>query len=234
MAALRAVGRPLRADRSVGRPRGAAARRADGARAPDPRRAGDGRVVPAPGLGRQRGDAATTCSATRSPLGRARLHAFLLNKGPWSRLDHNEPFVPGAPAKPRGRQLLPAGRDARRGREVAGGAAAGRKDARHRLLHDDPPRRRRRAHGGALQRRIPGRAGPGGRAPARGRRRPPRATLKAFLESRAAAFSSQRLLRQRREVDGARRRRSSRRSARTRSTRTSGSTPRRPSRPSSP
>src|SRR5262245_44264788 len=25
-----------------------------------------------------------------SPLGRARLHAFLLNKGPWSRLDHFE------------------------------------------------------------------------------------------------------------------------------------------------
>src|ERR1700716_3141322 len=26
--------------------------------------------------------------------GRARLHYFLLNKGPWSRLDHNQPFVP--------------------------------------------------------------------------------------------------------------------------------------------
>ena len=35
-----------------------------------------------------------------SPLGRARLHYFLINKGPWSRLDHNEPFIPGAPAKP--------------------------------------------------------------------------------------------------------------------------------------
>ena len=28
-----------------------------------------------------------------------RLHYFLINKGPWSRLDHNRPFVPGAPAK---------------------------------------------------------------------------------------------------------------------------------------
>src|SRR5688572_24065060 len=35
-----------------------------------------------------------------SPLGRVRLHYFLINKGPWSRLDHNEPFIPGAPMKP--------------------------------------------------------------------------------------------------------------------------------------
>ncbi len=35
-----------------------------------------------------------------SELGRARQHYFLLNKGPWSRLDHNEPFIPGAPGKP--------------------------------------------------------------------------------------------------------------------------------------
>ena len=35
-----------------------------------------------------------------SELGRARLHYFLLNKGPWSRLDRDEPFVPGAPPKP--------------------------------------------------------------------------------------------------------------------------------------
>jgi hypothetical protein len=34
-----------------------------------------------------------------SPIGRARLHYFLINKGPWSRLDHNEAFVPGAPPK---------------------------------------------------------------------------------------------------------------------------------------
>src|ERR1044071_7962063 len=30
-----------------------------------------------------------------TPQGRARLHYFLINKGPWSRLDHNEPFAPG-------------------------------------------------------------------------------------------------------------------------------------------
>jgi hypothetical protein len=43
-----------------------------------------------------------------SPLGRARLHAFVLNKGPWSRLDHNQPFVPGAPDKPAGAHFYPA------------------------------------------------------------------------------------------------------------------------------
>jgi hypothetical protein len=35
-----------------------------------------------------------------TPLGRARLRYFLINKGPWSRLDHDAPFVPGAPPKP--------------------------------------------------------------------------------------------------------------------------------------
>jgi Peptidase family M49 len=37
--------------------------------------------------------------ADKSPLGQARLHYFMINKGPWSRLDHNKPFVPGAPAE---------------------------------------------------------------------------------------------------------------------------------------
>lgn len=36
----------------------------------------------------------------RTPLGRARLRYFVVNKGPWSRLDHNQVFLPGAPAKP--------------------------------------------------------------------------------------------------------------------------------------
>jgi len=44
-----------------------------------------------------------------SPLGRERLHSFLLNKGPWSRLDHNAPFVPGVPAKPAEGNFYPAG-----------------------------------------------------------------------------------------------------------------------------
>ena len=44
-----------------------------------------------------------------TPLGKARLHAFLVNKGPWSRLDHNEAFVPGAPEKPASANFYPVG-----------------------------------------------------------------------------------------------------------------------------
>jgi hypothetical protein len=39
--------------------------------------------------------------------GRARLHYFLINKGPWSRLDHQQSFIPGAPAKPPGANFYP-------------------------------------------------------------------------------------------------------------------------------
>jgi hypothetical protein len=45
----------------------------------------------------------------RTPEGRARLHDFLINKGPWSRLDHDEVFVPGAPPKPAGANFYPEG-----------------------------------------------------------------------------------------------------------------------------
>jgi hypothetical protein len=44
-----------------------------------------------------------------SETGKTRLHYFLLNKGPWSRLDHNEPFIPGAPLKPASANYYPAG-----------------------------------------------------------------------------------------------------------------------------
>jgi len=44
-----------------------------------------------------------------SPLGRMRLAYFLLNKGPWSRLDHDAAFIPGVPAKPDGANFYPAG-----------------------------------------------------------------------------------------------------------------------------
>jgi len=44
-----------------------------------------------------------------SPEDRARLHYFLINKGPWSRLDHHQPFVAGAPAKPAGGSFYPEG-----------------------------------------------------------------------------------------------------------------------------
>jgi hypothetical protein len=39
----------------------------------------------------------------------ARLHYFLINKGPWSRLDHNRVFIAGAPPKPEAANFYPAG-----------------------------------------------------------------------------------------------------------------------------
>jgi hypothetical protein len=38
-----------------------------------------------------------------------RLLCFLVNKGPWDRLNHNAPFIPGAPPKPEGANFYPAG-----------------------------------------------------------------------------------------------------------------------------
>ena len=50
----------------------------------------------------------TTAAAQADPT-HARLHYFLINKGPWSRLDHNRVFVAGAPPKPEGGNFYPAG-----------------------------------------------------------------------------------------------------------------------------
>jgi len=44
-----------------------------------------------------------------TPIGKARLHEFLINKGPWSRLDHNAPFIPGVPPKPASANYYPEG-----------------------------------------------------------------------------------------------------------------------------
>lgn len=38
--------------------------------------------------------------ADQTPLGRLRLHYFMINKGPWSQLDGNEPFIEGVPPRP--------------------------------------------------------------------------------------------------------------------------------------
>jgi hypothetical protein len=43
----------------------------------------------------------------RSPLGQARVHAFLQNKGPWLRLDDNRPFLPGIGPKPAAANFYP-------------------------------------------------------------------------------------------------------------------------------
>ncbi len=52
----------------------------------------------------------------QSATGVARLDFFLLNKGPWSRVEDNRRFVPGAPEKPPGANFYPV--DATRG-EIA-------------------------------------------------------------------------------------------------------------------
>lgn len=44
-----------------------------------------------------------------SPLGRAQLEYFLINRGPWSRLDENAVFIPGVPVKPGAGNFYPAG-----------------------------------------------------------------------------------------------------------------------------
>ncbi len=46
--------------------------------------------------------------ASQSDPTHARLHYFLINKGPWSRLDHNRVFIAGAPSKPEGGNFYPA------------------------------------------------------------------------------------------------------------------------------
>ena len=45
----------------------------------------------------------------RSAAGLAALDYFLLNKGPWSRIENDRPFVAGAPSKPEGANYYPAG-----------------------------------------------------------------------------------------------------------------------------
>ena len=78
--------------------------------------------------------------------GRARLHYFLINKGPWSRLDHNQPFVAGAPAKPAGANFYPADAskaDIERWMQSLPEADRARATG---FFTVDPPRARRRVH----------------------------------------------------------------------------------------
>jgi hypothetical protein len=55
------------------------------------------------------GRAAKPVGPRASRSAASRLHYFLINKGPWDRLDHNRAFVPGAPAKPEAANFYPAG-----------------------------------------------------------------------------------------------------------------------------
>ena len=44
-----------------------------------------------------------------TPLGRAQLRYFLINRGPWDMLDRNRPFLLGVPEKPEGGNFYPPG-----------------------------------------------------------------------------------------------------------------------------
>ncbi len=57
----------------------------------------------------QPGSESPTDQTGASSLSRGRLQYFLLNKGPWSRIDENMPFVPGAPEKPEQANFYPPG-----------------------------------------------------------------------------------------------------------------------------
>ena len=48
-------------------------------------------------------------SAAPGSDARERLHYFLINKGPWSRLDHDRVFIGGVPEKPESANFYPAG-----------------------------------------------------------------------------------------------------------------------------
>src|SRR6185436_3124269 len=44
-----------------------------------------------------------------TPLGRARLHLFVQQKGPWYSLEHDAPFIPGVPPRPEAANFYPPG-----------------------------------------------------------------------------------------------------------------------------
>ena len=125
-----------------------------------------------------------------SPIGKARLHEFLINKGPWSRLDHNEPFVPGVPPKGPSANYYPA--DATR-EEVEqwinslSGAEKTRATGFFTTIRRDANRRLVAVPYNLEYQGPLAQAAQHLRAAAAATTQP---TLKAFLESRAAAFLS--------------------------------------------
>jgi hypothetical protein len=120
----------------------------------------------------------------------ARLRYFILNKGPWSRIDENETFVPGAPEKPPAASFYPADAtkedveawiqslpDARR-REATGFFTAIRRGADRKLVavpYSVEYQNELAEMAGHLRKAAAATSQP---------------TLKAFLEKRAAAFAS--------------------------------------------
>ena len=141
-----------------------------------------------------------------SPLGRARLHYFLINKGPWSRLDHNEPFIAGAPPKPPQANFYPAGATKEEVEAWIEGAVRRRERARATGFFTTIRRGAgRQVHRGAVHARIPGRARARRGAAARSGGAHHAADAEELSREARRGAAEQRLLRQRRRLDGARR-----------------------------
>jgi hypothetical protein len=91
--------------------------RADISQLPAPERAALGRLVEAAGVidalylrqaSALNGARLVALASDGSPSGRARLRYFLMNKGPWSELDEDAPFLPGVGARPGQASYYPA------------------------------------------------------------------------------------------------------------------------------
>ncbi len=80
-------------------------------------------------------------AADQSDLGRQRLHYFMINKGPWSRIDSNEPFIVGVPSKPPHAKFYPEDITREEFNSLGGRAITGRETESHRLFLSDPARR---------------------------------------------------------------------------------------------
>ncbi|HEX8028959.1 MAG TPA: hypothetical protein VF491_10880 [Vicinamibacterales bacterium] len=125
-----------------------------------------------------------------SPAGKARLHEFVINKGPWSRLDHNAGFVPGSPEKPASANFYPG--DATKGEvekwiESLSGAAKATATGFFTTIRRSPDGSFMAVPYSTEYQGELAIAAQHLRAAAAATAQP---TLKAFLESRAAAFSS--------------------------------------------
>ena len=129
----------------------------------------------------------------KTPLGKARLHYFWINKGPWSEIDEHKAFLPGVPAKkPVGANFYPEdmtkeefeslGEDALSGIERAGGrvlygdSSRGRQEAARLMVPYSEEYKSDLAKAAALLKEAAALTD--------------NASLKKFLTTRAAAFSS--------------------------------------------
>ncbi len=125
-----------------------------------------------------------------SPLGKARLHEFVINKGPWARLDHNAIFISGAPEKLPSANYYPEGAtkaEVEKWINSLGGAEKTKATGFFTTIRRGPDGRFIAVPYSTEYQGELAIAAEHLRAAAAATAQP---TLKAFLESRAAAFSS--------------------------------------------